>query len=302
MSDAVLLSFHGTVSSEDELPAFLARIRRGRPAPPELLEEVRRRYRHIGGSPLLETTREQGRLLSARLGLDVEVAGRLWDPSPRQALEALAARGARRVLSLPLAPQSTAVYHAAVREALGELPLTLVEAPGWGTEPALVDACVETIREGLARFPAEDRWATTVVLTAHSLPKRVIDAGDPYERDFRAMAEAVGERVRALGHAVTIAFQSQGLDGGAWLGPDLPTAFRELARWGAKNLLVAPIGFVAEHMETLYDLDVEAPVLAREAGVAELHRAPALGTRARFIDALEAVARRALREGGGGAP
>jgi ferrochelatase len=108
------------------------------------------------------------------------------------------------------------------------------------------------------------------------------------------MAGKVAERFTARGHAVRIAFQSQGMDGGEWLGPDLPTTFAELAASGARAALVAPVGFVAEHVETLYDLDVEAPELARRAGLAKLARAAALCTRPRFMDALEAVARRAL--------
>jgi ferrochelatase len=167
-------------------------------------------------------------------------------------------------------------------------------APPWGLEPALIDAFVETADEALARFPEGERASVPVILSAHSLPRRVVDAGDAYEREFRAVAAAVGARLTPRGNEVRVAFQSQGMDGGEWLGPDLPATFAALAEGGARAAVVAPIGFLADHVETLYDLDVEAPALAAKAGIARLERAPALNVRPRFIDALEAVARRLL--------
>ncbi|MGK4006671.1 ferrochelatase [Sorangium sp. So ce1036] len=295
MTTAVLLSFHGTVERLDDLPAFVANIRRGRPAPPEVLEEVRRRFQAIGGSPLLRITQAQADALAARLGLPVAIAGRLWHPYPEEVLASLHGRGVRRVVSLPLAPQSVDVYHAVVREAAakqGEMEVRCV--PAWGLEPALIDAFVEVIDEALARFPEERRGEVAVILSAHSLPQRIIDAGDPYERQFRAMAAEVERRVAPRGNPVLVAFQSQGMTGDAWLGPDLRATFDALAAKGAREALIAPIGFVADHVETLYDLDVEAPALAREAGLSRLERAPALNARPRFIDALEALVQREL--------
>lgn len=295
MTTAVLLSCHGTVERLDDLPAFLANIRRGRPAPPEVLDEVRRRFEHIGGSPLLRITQAQAEALAARLGLPVAFCGRLWRPYPAEVLSSLVAGGARRIVSLPLAPQSVDVYHAVVREAaerLGGVELRCV--PAWGLEPALIDAFVEGIDEALARFPDARRGEVAVILSAHSLPQRIIDAGDPYERQFRAMAGEVERRVSPRGNPVVIAFQSQGMTGDAWLGPDLRTTFDRLVAGGVREALVAPIGFVADHVETLYDLDVEAQMLAREAGLVRLERAPAVNARPRFIDALEALVRREL--------
>ena len=227
--------------------------------------------------------------------MPVAWCARLWRPYPDEVLARLAAGGAERVVSLPLAPQSVHVYHAAVREAANALPgVTLVEVPAYGLEPALVDAAIECVDDALERFDAADRAGVVVILTAHSLPKRVVDAGDPYEKDFREMAGAVAAQLASLGRPTRVAFQSQGMTGDAWLGPDLPTTFAELAKAGVSNVIVAPIGFVCDHVETLYDLDVEAPELARAAGLARLERAPAFNARPRFVDALEAVARRAL--------
>lgn len=294
---AVLLSCHGTVSEIAELPAFLANIRRGRPAPEEVLREVTHRFELIGGSPLMKHSGDQASALEARLGVPVRVAGRLWGPYPKDVMAGLHAEGIRRIVSLPLAPQSVDVYNAVVREAASAFTdLAVALAPAWGDEPALIDAFVETIDDALTTidFSVDPREKTAIVLSAHSLPKRVIDAGDPYEKQFRAMAGLVQKQLEGRGHPVRIAFQSQGMTGDEWLGPDLPTTFRELVASGVEGVLVAPIGFVAEHVETLYDLDIETPKLVREAGLRRFARARAVNARPRFIDALEAVARRAL--------
>lgn len=292
MTTAILCTCHGTVDRVGDIPAFLANIRRGRPTPPEIVKEVTHRFEAIGGSPLMRITEEQARGLEARVGVPVRVAGRLWKPYPDEVLARMKDEGVTRVVSLPLAPQSVDVYHAGVKEAAAKLGLEVACVPSWGLEPALIDAFVEVVGEGLARF--ESARDVGVILSAHSLPKRVIDMGDPYERDFRAMAERVAERVRASGNAVWIAFQSQGMTGDAWLGPDLPATFAEVLASGRSSALVAPIGFVADHVETLYDLDIEAPKLAEKAGLARFERAPALNARPRFLDALASVARRLL--------
>ncbi|AKT38235.1 ferrochelatase [Chondromyces crocatus] len=295
MSVAVLLSCHGTVSLTEDIPAFLHNIRRGRPTPPELVQEVAHRFELIGGSPLMSITEAQARALEARLGVPVVVAGRLWHPYPGEVLPGLVAQGVRTLLSLPLAPQSVDVYHAAVREAAAPHPqLSLRYAPAWGLEPALLDAFVETIDEALAAALEAERNDIPIVLSAHSLPRRVIAAGDRYEIEFRAMADAVAQRLRARGATTSIAFQSQGASAEPWLGPDLAETFAALAAAGARTALVAPIGFLAEHVETLYDLDIEAPQIAQRAGLERLLRARAVCDRPRFIDAMEAVARRAL--------
>jgi ferrochelatase len=285
----ILLSAHGTVENLDDLPAFLARIRRGRPVPQELIDETRRRYQLIGGSPLLRTTREVARKLEAVTSLPVFVGMRLWEPSLQQAISEARDAGVTRLISLPLAPQSVQIYHQAAQEAAREIPgaPVLVEVPSWGEEPALLDAFEEVIREALARFPEDDRDSVELVLSAHSLPLRVISAGDPYEGQFRAMAAAVGAKFR---NPSRVAFQSQGYDGGAWLGPDLKGTFASLASEGRQDVLVAAIGFLGDHVETLYDLDIEARRLAEEAGLRRYERAPSLDARERFVGALSRVA------------
>lgn len=290
----MLLSCHGTVDRVEDIPAFVQRIRRGHPAPEEVVAEVRRRFEAIGGSPLMRITHAQAAALEDRLGIRVRAAARLWDPSPERVIAELSAAGVDRVISLPLAPQSVHVYHEAVRRAAEGLarPLELIEAPPWGTEPALVAAFAEAIAEAHARFSSVDRLG--LVLSAHSLPTRVIAMGDPYQRDFEAMAGAVIAELDRRGvprAATAIAYQSAGMGGGDWLGPDLPTTFAAFRDQGVDAILMAPIGFVAEHVETLYDIDVEARDVASGLGIARLERMPPMNTRPAFIDALEAVAR-----------
>ncbi|MCA9625244.1 MAG: ferrochelatase, partial [Myxococcales bacterium] len=255
---AVVVSCHGTVEQVEDIPAFVTNIRRGRPAPPEVVAEVTARFQQIGGSPLMRITHDQARALEARLGLPVRACARLWHPYPEAVLAELAAEGVTEVVSLPLAPQSVHVYNEVVEKAAAEQGMTTVAAPSYGEEPSLVAAFVSAIEEARARFTPAEQASLAVILSAHSLPTRVIAMGDPYEKDFRAMAEAVAAALPIPRASIHVAFQSQGMGGGDWLGTDLETTMRGLRDAGIDNLLMAPIGFVAEHVETLYDIDIEA--------------------------------------------
>jgi protoporphyrin/coproporphyrin ferrochelatase len=300
--DSVLLIAHGTVDSLDDLPAFLKNIRRGHDAPPELLAEVRRRYEAIGGqSPLNAINREIAKRLEARLGVPVRTSNRLFSPYPKDVLAELVGLGAKRVVVVPLAQHSAKIYGDAVKEAVREanLDLHVDAASDWGRTPELTLAFARSILQALEAVPASEREHTTLLLTAHSLPVSVIQAGDSYEVELRASAEDVAARVRELGgqfadHAV--AFQSQGMSTGpggrpmAWLGPDLRTCFAELAARGRTQVVVAPIGFLADHVEILYDLDIEARSWAEELGIT-LRRAPSLNASDGLVDALAAVVR-----------
>jgi ferrochelatase len=279
---AVLLSCHGTVERVADMGAFVQNIRRGRPAPEEVVAEVTRRFERIGGSPLMRITREQAEKLEDRLQLPVRAAARLWHPYPKEVLSELVAQGIERVVSLPLAPQSVHVYNAAVERAASSFSrLRIAAAEPYGH--ALVDAFVEAI--------GETQGHGALVLTAHSLPRAVVDAGDPYERDFRAMAAAVEARVKERFDKVHVAFQSKGMDGGAWLEPDLDDVLSEIATSGTRDVIIAPIGFLADHVETLYDIDIAVAQRAHELGFERFQRMPAMNTRPRFLDALEGVAR-----------
>ncbi|HEV8245234.1 MAG TPA: ferrochelatase [Polyangiaceae bacterium] len=289
-TDAVLLVAHGTVENLDDLPAFLARIRHGRPAPAELAREVRRRYELIGRSPLLDVTRQQARLLGERLGLPTYVGMRLWAPSVEEALGEALTAGAKRVCILPLAPFSVHVYFQAAQQSAtqviaagGRAPELVAVAP-WGENAAFVNAHARLV----ARHAP---LAATLVLTAHSLPLGAIRGGDPYAELATNSARAIAARA---GRTHVLAYQSQGAGDGEWLGPDLRTTFENLARQGVREVALSPFGFLTEHVETLYDLDVEAQGWARELGL-RLTRIPAIGTDPGLIEALAEVVQRALR-------
>lgn len=255
-----------------------------------LVAEVRRRYQMIGKSPLLDVTRAQAAALEQRLGIPVFVGMRLWDPSIESALQEAMRRGIRRLVMIALAPFSVHVYWQAVERArdslfaAGEVPPTLLRVEPWGTQAQFVRAHAELI----ARHVPPD---VPLVLTAHSLPTVAIRNGDPYETLVRESADAVAA---ALGRPYQLAFQSQGADGGDWLGPDLNTVLAAVHEEGATDVALAPFGFLAEHVETLYDLDIEAKDLAESLGLT-LMRVPAIGLAEGLIDALAELTENAAR-------
>lgn len=288
---AVLLVAHGTVQHVDELPEFVRVIRRGVPPPDGLLEELRERYEHIGGSPLLEITRAQGRALGEALGVPCYVAMRLWHPLVEEVAPEMA--GIERLCVIPLAPFSVHVYQAAAEQAFGRIPVApeRTYAEPWGEEPELIAAHVRAIRTTVPHLDDCE-----VVLTAHSLPLAALRSGDPYCVQFEACARAVE---RSLGKRCQIAYQSQGAGGGQWLGPGIEETLVSLAEAGAQRVAVAPIGFLADHVETLYDLDVAAAEQASCLGL-DFVRVPALNVDPGLTAALAAVARRALGRSSGG--
>ncbi len=296
MSDGVLLVAHGTVEDLADLPEFVRRIRRGRPAPAGLIEELRKRYERIGGSPLLATTKRQAEALAKRLALPVLVGMRLWQPEVAEAIGGAAQLGIRRLCVLPMAPFSVHIYceHARgeferVAQTLGSRAPVLVDAAPWGTAPSFIDAYCESIRQALVG--AEQH---ALILTAHSLPTRIIRAGDPYVVQFEAAVAAVSQQ---LGREATLAYQSQGADGGQWLGPSLQDVLSAAKAQGRSGVVVAPVGFVAEHVETLYDLDVEARAQADALGLA-FRRVAALDESPALVATLAQVAQAALSRNG----
>ncbi|MEM9693859.1 MAG: ferrochelatase, partial [Myxococcota bacterium] len=291
---------HGTVEKASDIPAFLQNIRRGRPTPDSIVHEVTERFEAIGGSPMMRITREQAAALETRLGVVVRACARMWHPYPPEVIGALKADGVETIVSVPLAPQSVHIYNTDVEKAAAEAELQVYSAAAWGLEPALIEAFADSIVEAHGRIAKPDDLA--LVLSAHSLPMRVLAMGDPYEKDFRAMAEAIIAELdrRELPRKQTrIAFQSQGMGGGDWLGPDLETTFSELREAGVDRLLMAPVGFLTEHVETAYDIDIEAKKLTEEMGFVQLERMEPMNTRERFIDALVAVTEPLLAQAAG---
>lgn len=292
---ALLLVGHGTIRDSKDVPEFLSRIRRGRPASDELVAEIRRRYDYIGSSPLLKVTETLASALGAELGFPVRVAMRFWHPFIEDVVSDLVTSRIRELCILPVAPFSVHIYAAAVAEALreiaearpgGAMPRLVTVSP-YGEDSALVAAQAAQIAAVLS---GRSQATTALVLTAHSLPMRVLAAGDPYQRDFEASARAVS---RELGFPAAVAYQSQGEGGGEWLGPTLASVLQNARESGKRDVVVAPIGFLADHVETLYDLDVEAKAVADSLGLG-FHRVEALNDAPALVRVMAGVARRAL--------
>lgn len=284
MREVIVLIAHGTVNSLDELPEFVREIRRGRPAPAGLIEELRGRYERVGGSPLLTLTHELAAKVAQLSGLETRVAMRLWNPRLVDVTRDLGPSD--RVILVPLAPFSIPVYAAAARRELAsrqDAP-DLAVTGAYGSSPELIDAWARGIAAALGSI--DELGNAAVICTAHSLPTAVIRAGDAYEREFRRSAQHVFERLRELGYgglSMHVAFQSQGAGEGEWLGPTLAETLGALEP--GTLACVAPIGFLSDHIETLYDLDIEAADQARGLGLRWV-RAPALNLDEGLVGAL----------------
>ena len=278
MNEAVLLVSHGTVDDLGDLPAFLKNVRRGHEAPPELVRELRRRYETIGGSPLDAINVRLAKKLEEKLGVPVRRASRLWKPYVKDVHAELG--HPKRVAVIPLAQHSAHVYGEAAKRELPGVDVACAE--NWGQRADLLDAFARRARALAGKDAA-------LVLTAHSLPMRVIAAGDAYEKETRAAAKGVIDRVGAEFAETRVAFQSQGFGDGEWLGPGIPETLDAL-KGNVKRVVFAPIGFLADHVEILYDLDVEAKALAEERGLAYA-RAPSLNDADDFVAILEDIAR-----------
>jgi protoporphyrin/coproporphyrin ferrochelatase len=279
---------HGTPASLDEMPEYLRLVRGGRPPSPELVAEMRHNYQAIGGrSPLTEITLTQADALSRRLGpvVPVAVGMRNWRPFLKDALASLAAGGATHIVGVPMAPQfSTLSVQKYVDAATAALPsgVRLDAVRSFHSHPLLLDAFAERVR---AAAPQTDE---VVVFTAHSLPVRVIESGDLYADEVAATARGVAERARITRYE--IAYQSAGRTPEPWMGPDLGDLVRSKAAAGARRFFVVPVGFVCDHTEILFDIDVQAAGAARDAG-ATLRRTESLNASPTFISALEAIVR-----------
>ncbi len=295
----VLLMAMGGPDRLENVEPYLRDVRGGRPTAPELVEEIRTRYRVTGGkSPVLGITREVATALEQRLNGSGEaryrcyVGLRHWHPFIKEAYAELLEDCPERIVGLCLAPQysslSIGAYVKKVEEARAELadetPITFVTS--WHRHPLLIAAIVENIRRTLEKFPGEARAQVPVLFTAHSLPERVVAMKDPYPEEVNGTARAVCEQ---LGSQPTrFAYQSQGRSDEKWLGPSVEETLDALAQEGHCHVLVAPIGFICDHVETLYDLDIDLTQLARTKGI-QLERIPMLNASAPLIDILTSV-------------
>lgn len=298
----VLLMTYGSPSSLDDVPRYLTAVRGGRAPDPELVAEFTRRYRVIGGSPLVEITTAQADALAARLGgrAVVRAGMRFSEPSIERALADLAGEGIDRVVGIILSPQYSPLimggYHRAVeaaQRAQGDRAPLVEIAGAWYGEPAFVAALAERILEALGRIPAAERATVPVLLTAHSLPRRVADEEPDYLAQLTETAVAVADRAGLDAKRWQFCWQSAGHEPGEWMKPDFADLMPALRKAGHRSVLVAPVQFLADHLEILYDIDVGARDQAEEVGL-RYSRIRSLNTSPRFIDALASVAGAAL--------
>lgn len=296
---AVLLMAMGGPDCLENVEPFLLDVRGGRPTPPELVEEIRERYRATGGkSPAVGITKDVAKKLEARLNSSgvrryrVYVGLRHWHPFIKETYAELLVERPEHVIGFCMAPQrsslSTGAYRKKVEEAQASLENTVsVSYVGsWNRHPKLIGAIVESIKQGLGKFPADVRPTVLVLFTAHSLPERIVAMNDPYPEEVRGTVEAVTAQLG--GQPTRFAYQSQGRSGEKWLGPTVESAIEDLGRKGWKHVLVAPIGFLCDHVETLYDIDIELKQLAQNQGLT-LERIAMLNDSDALIDALVAV-------------
>jgi ferrochelatase len=292
---AVLLTAVGGPSSLDDVGPFVQDIRGGRPTPDSLVEEFRERYRRIGGkSPLLEICSDQAEALESRLNgaggrWRCYVGMRNWHPYVRETIERMASDDLERIIVLPLTPyyskRSVGAYFQAVEKGLPSFgrPIDVTYVERWNTEPSLIEAFAAKVEEGLGRLARKGFTDPVVLFTAHSLPRKLMDEGDSYARDLGQTMDLILRRLPPI--RSEMGWQSAGRTDEPWLGPPLEDLIEKFGQAGESAMLVVPFGFVSDHLEILYDIDIEAKGQAEASGL-HLERTDSLNTDPRFIEAM----------------
>ena len=293
MKEGVLLLAHGAPERVEDVEKYLDHVRGGRPGSPKVVEEVRHRYAEIGGgSPLLSWTRRQAAGLASAMGTPVFFGMRNWHPFIAEVMPQVRDSGVERLAAICLAPQyselSVGLYIKRTEEAAraAGLAAEIVWAKTFHDEPRLIEAFAEKLAWLAGRRPAP-----RVLFTAHSLPEKALANGDPYDREARATAAAVANRLELVNW--DFAYQRQGMTGDTWLGPTVESMLDRYADQGVREVVVDPIGFVCDHVEILYDIDILFRGYAAERGIS-LSRPETLNDSPLFIAALAEVANRCL--------
>ena len=293
----VLLMTYGSPATLADVPEYLSKVRGGRAASPEVVDEFTRRYRVIGGSPLIEITRQQADALESLLGPSaaVEIGMRFSAPTIAYGLQRLAANGVERVVGIIMSPQYSELIMAGYRRELeaaragmsGSSPAVTI-AGAWHREPLFVDALGDRVNAALKRLAHEDGESVPVLFTAHSLPKRVADREPDYIGQLMETAASVAGHAGLPRESWQFCWQSAGHEPGEWMKPDFADLLPVLRDRGHRSVLVAPVQFLADHLEVLYDIDIAAREQAETAGL-RLERTESLNCEPRFIRALAAV-------------
>ena len=293
MTTGVLVMAYGTPTTPDDVEAYYTRIRHGRAPTPELLKELSDRYQDIGGtSPLAQRTTAQVTAIAAALearalgDFDVRFGSKYEPPMIEDVAPGFAADGVTHVVGLVLAPHSSSMstdqYMARAKESLGD-SVAFTEIGAWWNAPGFLELIARRVTDALALVPAPRLATTEVIFSAHSLPQRILANGDTYPEQLRESAQGAA---RAAG--ITnwdLAWQSAGRTADPWIGPDILEVLRAKKAAGLTDIVSCPIGFVSDHLEVLFDIDVQAQALAKELGL-NLVRTASLNDDADFIAVL----------------
>ena len=275
---AVLLLAHGSPDSVEEIPQFLLQVTGGRRLPELVIEEVKHRYRLIGQSPLTCWTREQGDRLARELGVPVYIGMRNWKPFIADAVQSMVASGTTRTVAICLAPQNSRTSVGLYRNVLYDAIKTSCEVDfieAWHNHPLLIKAFAEKLLSGWTAACRETQSRVPVIFTAHSVPQRTITDGDPYETQAKETAALVAREIALGEDDWRFAFQSQGMSGGPWLGPTVEETIVLLRAKGHRSVFVHPVGFLCDHVEVLYDIDIAFQQFAKSENMV-LYRAESL--------------------------
>jgi ferrochelatase len=298
MKTAVLLLAYGGPDSLDDVPAYLLDIRGGRPTPQSLVDEITHRYAAIGGaSPLLGITRSAAAQLQEALHLPVYVGMRHWRPFIRDVVAQMVADGVQQAAVICMAPHYSSLSIGAYRRRLDEalaasgahMEVAFLES--WHLQPEYIQAVAANVGIARARFAPQDDVLT--IFTAHSLPTSIIEAGEPYDRQLRETATRLEQELALSNQRWLFSYQSAAKTGVSWLGPQIEDLVVDLAARGERNLLIAPIGFVADHVEVLYDIDIGVQEIAHAHGV-RVERTPMLNDSPAMVAVLVALTRQLL--------
>ena len=298
----VLLMAYGGPESVTDIPGYLADIRDGRPTTPAVLTEITRNYTAIGGrSPIAALTRLQADGVEQALNLPgsdarfrIYVGMRHWSPWIEETIGRMSVDGIERAVSMALAPHfsgmTIAKYQAKIADGLAMYRTTIefAHVDSYHTAPGLIDALSDRVHCGIARWPQAERNSVHVIFSAHSLPERIIRAGDPYDTQVHETAQLIADRAGLSPDRWSWSYQSAGRSPEPWLGPTYPEHLAELAARGVRNIVSVPVGFVCDHVEILYDIDIDARRIAESLGM-RLERPPSLNNDPRFVQQLSSI-------------
>jgi len=299
----VLVMAYGGPNTFDEVEPYLLDVRGGRPTAPEIIHEVRERYREIGGrSPILEQTQAQADALESALNANgnifkVFVGMRHWHPYIKDVLVEMQGQGIEQAVGLVMAPHYSRMSIGAYYQKVDEVnpPIAFSRIENWHLQPGYIHALANRVRDALGRFPEEARADVPVIFTAHSLPEKILEWNDPYPIQLRETVSAVMQGLDSQPHE--FAYQSAAISNIPWLGPDASEVIKRFASDGKRDILLCPIGFVCEHVEILYDIDIVYQNLAESLDV-HLERIEMLNTAPKMINGLAGLIRERAKKSG----